>query len=256
MIPLSWHIMHLLLVNAPSEQSESKNKKRKGMKSSSNREKKSSKAHPKSELGNAFDTDVDTSDDNHHTNKAKKQKMSARDAAMSQVLCRTGQLIVSSFFRKTLTHKTESYIRPEDFAVPSNIAMEEMVTPTEVEEYTPMPSKKYIMQIESENEDPHTQSEDDDFVTLKALRTKTPITQPNNDSYSNVAPMTQTETETETGTETETRTDSGDQELKKSKVKKSKVKPNIESDDETDIYCRIQRSSQAKQASRRNQTLK
>jgi hypothetical protein len=59
-------------------------------------------------------------------------------------------------------------------AVPVDIAM---VAPKEVGEYKPMPSKlrrKYVRQIESEDENSHIESEDDDFVTLnaKALRKK------------------------------------------------------------------------------------
>ena len=84
-----------------------------------------------------------------------------------------------------LTPDLETYLRPEDFAdlEPVDVAMEG------VEEYTPMPTKgtrKYVMPFESGDEDSHFQTEDEDYVTPKALQRKAPRIHYDDGSDSNV----------------------------------------------------------------------
>ena len=103
--------------------------------------------------------------DNDTQAMAKKQKIKALP------LCRTGLVFVSFSFRKTLTCKVETYIRPEG-GLPVDIPMPDART---MEIYTPKPrqSKKVITQSKSESEDSPNESEDD-FETPRALKMKAP----------------------------------------------------------------------------------
>ena len=114
-----------------------------------------------------LDERSDPGDDGHQT-MAKKLKISEDKDSGPRPLCRTGLAFVSFSSKKTLTHKLETYIQPEG-QFPINTPMP--VTRTMA--YTPKP-KRIITQSRSEEESSQTESEDDNFETPRALKTKVP----------------------------------------------------------------------------------
>lgn len=100
---------------------------------------------------------------------AKKLKISKHEDSGPLPLRRTGLAFVSFSFKKTLTHKLETYILEPEGQFPINTPMPVARTMA----YTPKP-KKVITQSRSEEESSQIESEDDNFETPRALKTKVP----------------------------------------------------------------------------------